>query len=647
MKRRLATFVAQIFPEMISINKLSYFLGDRALYTNMSWHIKPKDKIGLIGANGAGKSTLLRLIDGEYIPDEGDISKAKDCKIGFLNQDLLSYESEKPIIEVVLEAFEKENAIMHQISEILKKLETEYTDKMVERLTNLQEQFEALGGYTLQQQGEEILEGLGFTTEQLTMPLKDFSGGWRMRVMLAKILIAKPNLLMLDEPTNHLDLPSIEWLERYVINYDGAVILVSHDQEFLNNCVNVIAELSFSNIQLYPGNYDKFLASKELRKEIQENAFKNQQKQIKEMEQFITRFKAKATKAKQVQSRVKALEKLEKLEAPEEDNSQINIRFKPSVTAGRVVLELKDINKAYGDNVIFDGAEATILRGDKIALIGANGKGKTTLLDIVADEQSFEGEKKEGHNVLKTVFAQHQLESLNIEHEIIEELEHEGRDYTETELRNVLGCFLFQGDDIFKKIKVLSGGERSRVALSKTLISEANFLLLDEPTNHLDMRSVDTLIDALENFDGTYLVISHNRKFLHHVANKIWYIEDMKVKEYPGTFGEFEDWYKKNRQKAKSEPAAPKVKKEKKSNDSNDQQKHAENKKLKNEIKKLEEQIDKLEAKKDTIEDEMGDPAIFGNPDKLMEKSTAIDKVNAEIEELHSSWEEKMMELED
>lgn len=523
---------------MLAITDLSFYFGSRSIFDQLSFHVKPKDKIGLIGANGKGKSTLLKLISGDHTPDSGDISKAKDCSIGFLNQDLLSYETQESILTVAMQAFEKENKLLSEINNLLKKIETEYSDDLIEKLSKKQEQYATLEGYSLQSKAEAILEGLGFKTEELTQPLQSFSGGWRMRVMLAKILLASPALLLLDEPTNHLDLPSIEWLETYLKNFEGAYIIVSHDQEFLNNAVTSIAEVNQSNIDIYKGNYDFYTEERELRHEIQHNAFKNQQKKIKDAEKFITRFKAKATKARQVQSKIKNLDKIDKIEDVAAENAVINFQFNFTKPSGKIITEFKDVSKAYGEKVILKDANAILSRGDKIALIGANGKGKSTLLRLISMSEEYEGEIEEGFNVTRAFYAQHQLESLSPDSGILEELKHSGIDKTEQELRNILGCFLFSDDDVEKKIKILSGGEKSRVALAKTLISEANFLMLDEPTNHLDIQSVDMLIQALEQYEGSFVVVSHNRYFISEVANKIWFIEDEKIIEYPGTFEE-------------------------------------------------------------------------------------------------------------
>ncbi|HEY8400253.1 MAG TPA: ABC-F family ATP-binding cassette domain-containing protein, partial [Cytophagaceae bacterium] len=369
---------------MLSINNLSFYFGSRALYDNVSLHIKPKDRIGLIGANGTGKSTLLKLITGEYTPDSGSISRSNDCSIGFLNQDLLSYQSDDSILNVAMQAFEKELQIQKEIDEVLQEMEKNYTDELLDKLTKLQERFEALEGYSMQAKTEEILEGLGFSTADLSKPLKNFSGGWRMRVMLAKLLLARPSLLMLDEPTNHLDLPSIQWVENYLSNYDGAVIVVSHDREFLDNTVNLIVEVSQQNLNLYPGNYSFYLEEKELRAEIQKNSYENQQAKIRQTERFIERFKAKASKARQVQSRVKALEKMDLIEDVIDETAKVNFKFNFNTNPGRNILELKNISKAFGELKILSNANARIERGDKIALIGANGKGKSTLLRIIA-----------------------------------------------------------------------------------------------------------------------------------------------------------------------------------------------------------------------------------------------------------------------
>ena len=347
---------------------------------------------------------------------------------------------------------------------------------------------------------------------------------------------------MLDEPTNQLDLPSIEWVENYINTYDGAIIVVSHDRFFLDNTVNTIVEVTGSKLVSYAGNYEFFVEEKALRNEIQKGAYENQQQAIKQTELFITRFKAKATKARQVQSRVKALERLDKIDAVEDDNAKVNFKFNFGTQPGRFIMTLDNVTKAYGSKKILTNKAGMIERGDKIALIGANGKGKSTLLRIIDGSEPIDGERVLGHNVIDSFYAQHQLESLDVNNTLLDELKMTGTGKLETELRSILGCFLFSGDDAFKKIKVLSGGEKSRVALAKVLISEANFLLLDEPTNHLDMMSVNILIQALQQYEGTFVVVSHDRFFVSEIANKIWYIENEEIKVYPGTYDEYETW---------------------------------------------------------------------------------------------------------
>lgn len=632
---------------MISLNNISFYFGSRALYEEVSLHIKPHDKIGLIGPNGAGKSTLLKIITGEYKPDGGDVSKAKDCSIAFLNQDLLSFKSDQSILEVAMEAFERENEILNQINKVLGLMETNYEDKLVDRLSRLQDEYEQLDGYTTQSRAEEILEGLGFTTEQLSRPLENFSGGWRMRVILAKMLLTKPSLLMLDEPTNHLDLPAIEWLEDYLLNYEGAVIVVSHDRAFLDNCSKSIAEVSRSSINVYSGNYTFYLQEKELRDEIQRGAFKNQQQQIKQTEQFINRFKAKATKARQVQSRVKALDKLEKVEDVVSDTAAINFSFNFTRPSGKVVMELKGVSKSYGDVHILKNTDAVIKRGDKIALIGANGKGKSTLLRIISGGEEIQGEQNEGYNVSTSFFAQHQLESLTLSNDLVQELVQTGVQKTELELRNILGCFLFSSDDVKKKIKVLSGGERSRVALAKTLISESNFLLLDEPTNHLDMVSVSMLTQALQQYEGTFITVSHNRDFITHIANKIWYIEDHQIKEYPGTYEEYKYWIKTRPKKETTKAAAPKVKEKPKVEKNNDEEQalHKQLKTLKNSLFKTEEAISKKEQQKTDIETELSKPSVYSNPEKLSKKTEELEKTEQNLKQLSEEWDELALEI--
>ncbi len=624
---------------MISVSNISYFIGGRPLYENASMFVKPKDKIGLIGLNGRGKSTLLKIINGDLTLDAGAISKSGECTIGFLNQDLLSYQTDDSILTVAMGAFKEVVDIERQIELIIKKLETEYSDSLVEKLSKLQEKYDHLDGYTIQSKAEEVLEGIGFATADLHRPFKEFSGGWRMRVMLAKLLLEKPSLLMLDEPTNHLDLPSIEWVEDYLRNYDGAVIIVSHDRTFLDNVVTKIVDVTMQQLVSYEGNYSFYLQEKELRQEIQQNAYENQQQKIRQTERFIERFRAKATKSKQVQSRVKALGRMEMIEEVVDDTAAVNFKFKFNQQPGRFIVTLNDVSKSYGTLEILKHTSISIERGDKIALIGANGKGKSTLLRIISNTEPVDGERTLGYNVIQAFFAQHQLESLHVENEILEELKQAGSGKTEQELRGVLGCFLFSDEDVFKKIKVLSGGEKSRVALAKTLISEANFLLLDEPTNHLDFISENILIQALQQYKGSFVVVSHNRHFVGQVANKIWYIEDKKIKEYPGTYDEYEYWRKKNEANGIAQAEPPK--KEKKLQEAVVQEPKSDNKLklLEKDLKKIEELIESLEKKRSDLEEEMARPEVFGNFEKLQQTQLNFKEVEKDLKSANEKWE--------
>lgn len=628
------------FCAMLSISNLSYFIGGRALYENASLHIRPKDKIGLVGMNGTGKSTLLKIINGDYQPSSGEVQKAKDCTIGFLNQDLLSYQSEDSILDVALEAFKDTLALQAEIDEVLKQMETDYSDEIINKLAKLQDRFEANEGYTIKAKAEEVLEGIGFQTADLKRPLKTFSGGWRMRVMLAKLLLEKPALLMLDEPTNHLDLPSIQWVENYLKSYEGAVVVVSHDQEFLDNCVSITVEVANGTLTSYSGNYSFFQEEKKERMEIQQNAYENQQQMIKQTERFIERFRAKATKSNQVQSRIKALDRLERINEVIDDNISVNFKFKFSQKSGRDLVVLENVSKAYGDLVILKNTTARIERGDKIALIGANGKGKSTLLRIIDGTEPIEGKREHGYNVIKSFYAQHQLEALNVDNEILQEMQQAGSGKLDTELRNVLGCFLFTNDDVFKKIKVLSGGEKSRVALAKTLISEANFLLLDEPTNHLDMQSVNILIQALQQYEGTFITVSHDRHFIRGVANKIWYIEDQQIKEYPGSYEEYVYW-----KSQQEEIASPKVEvkaalpKKKEVSPSDEHLWKKELKKKEQELAQIEEQVMAVESEKEITEEAMALPENYESSEKLQVLNLSYEQLKKKEQDLNANWE--------
>src|SRR5829696_7298793 len=527
---------------LAGLQNVTFDFGARTIVQDATWHIHPYERIGLIGYNGTGKSTLLKLFAGEYMPSGGTVERSRSTSIGYLHQDLLSFSTNESILQVALHAFDRVKALEKEIERLTKELEHDATDDLLLEYSDKLHQFEEAGGYTMQYQTEEVLQGLGFENKDLQRPYREFGGGWRMRVLLAKMILQQPDLLLLDEPTNHLDLPSIEWLEKYLQHYKGAVVIVSHDKYFLNRMVKKIVELYQRELHIYNGNYEFYETEKQQRIELQQRAYENQQDYIRQNERLVERFRAKASKAAMAQSIIKKLDRLERIEDVAIERPNIKINFNIDKTPGRVLVELKNVSKHFKNIDILENASVEIDRGDKIALIGANGKGKSTLLRIIAGTEPFEGERKWGHNVDDAFYAQHQLEALHLNNTILEEMKGAGAQKTELELRTLLGCFLFSGDDADKKIRVLSGGEKARVALAKTILSKANFLLLDEPTNHLDIHSTELLVDALNRYQGSYILVSHDRYFISKSANKIWEIVDHEIKEFKGGYEEYVEW---------------------------------------------------------------------------------------------------------
>ena len=651
-----ASIVVNLPAMLVSLQNISFFFGSRPILENASWQIDTGQRIGLVGSNGAGKSTLLRLITGAYNVDEGAINKPKDVTIGFFNQDLLSFSTNNSILWVGMQAFEKAHELEGQLQKLTKELEDKPEDEvLLDKYSHMLHDFEVAGGYEMEHKTAEVLEGLGFSTEDLQRPYSEFSGGWRMRVLLAKMMLQAPDLLLLDEPTNHLDLPSIEWLERYLQGYPGSVVIVSHDRFFLDRMVTKIVEVWQQDLHVYSGNYSFYQKEKAERMELQQRAYENQQDYIRQQERFIERFRAKATKAAQAQSAIKKLDKLDRIEAPDGTLPVMNINFDIAVQPGKIICTLNDLDKSFGENSILTKAHAEINRGDKIALIGANGKGKSTLLRIIADAESFEGERKWGHNVEESFYAQHQLEALNVEHEVLEELNTAGTGKTELELRQLLGCFLFSGDDVFKKVKVLSGGEKARVALAKTIAMKGNFLMLDEPTNHLDLQSVDMLSEALNKYQGTYILVSHDRYFISKTANKIWHIEEGQIKEF---IGSYDEWVRFEQEKEKriAEKAKPIIeqpkKKEKKNNIDNNElrQLQKEFQKKQKQFQKSEEQLNKLNEEKTKLEAELASPECYADKDKFQATDKAYQGVMLNIEqqtEMYDKLFEEVLQLEE
>jgi ATP-binding cassette, subfamily F, member 3 len=528
---------------MIQLSSAGKRFGQKMLFEHLDWLITARDRIGLVGANGTGKTTLLKVLGGIETLDYGSITVAKSISAGYLPQDGLTL-SGKTIFAECMSVFADLKSMETEMEQITARMpdldhaSAQY-DQLADRYQRLDHEFRARDGYAIEAQVGSVLTGLGFRKEDWTRHTEEFSGGWQMRIALAKLLLQKPNLLLLDEPTNHLDLEARNWLEEYLREYPYTFVLISHDRYFLDVTVNKIAEIWNKRIQFYPGNYEKFLAQKTQRLEQLEAAYRNQRERIEQLEVFINRFRYQATKAKQVQSRIKELERMDRIQLPDEERT-IHFSFPQPKQSGRIVAEFVEVAKSYGQKEVFRDVNFIIERGDRIALVGVNGAGKSTLIKLLAGEEKLSsGEYKFGHNVQSDYFAQDQYKELSTNARIIEDLGTVSPQSTETELRNLLGCFLFSGEEAFKKIGVLSGGERNRYALLRMLLHPANFLLLDEPTNHLDMRAKDVLLAALSKYTGTVVFVSHDRYFIDKLATRIFEIGEGRVEVYPGNYEDY------------------------------------------------------------------------------------------------------------
>ena len=525
---------------MISVDNVSVSYGGWTLFDGISFLVNPKDRIGLVGKNGAGKTTLLRLIIGEQQPTEGAITRNGDCTVGYLPQQMKVADT-TTLLEETATAFAEVLALEAEIERLTAEIalredyESEEYAALLQRLNEANDHYHILGGETRDADIEKTLLGLGFRREDFARPTSEFSGGWRMRIELAKLLLRRPSVFLLDEPTNHLDIESIQWLEEYLKNYSGAVLVISHDRAFLDNVTNRTIELSLGKIYDYKLPYSKFVVARAERRAQQLAAYQNQQRLIEKSEEFIEKFRYKPTKSNQVQSRIKQLDKLERIEVEEEDLATLNIKFPPAPRSGQVVAEIKEVGKAFGEKRVFSGAEFTITKGDKIALVGRNGEGKTTFARMLIGQlEPTEGSIRIGANVSIGYYAQNQDDLMNGEFTVYDTLDRVAVGDIRTRLRDILGAFLFRGEDVDKKVKVLSGGERSRLAMARMMLEPHNLLVLDEPTNHMDMRSKDILKSAIQKFDGTVVVVSHDREFLDGMVDKVYEFRDGGVREYLG-----------------------------------------------------------------------------------------------------------------
>lgn len=529
---------------MITASQLSLHYGGKYLFDECSFVIGTRDRVGLVGKNGAGKSTLLKVITREIQPESGTITTPNSYRIGYLPQDGATGTG-KTVYDETATVFDDILSLEHKIHDIADELgrredhESEEYYNLVHELTEANEKFSMSGGHTIHADIERILQGLGFSSADLLRLTDEFSGGWQMRIELAKILLVKPDCILLDEPTNHLDIDSIQWLEQFLRNYDGSVMLVSHDRAFLDVVTNRTLEITRGEIEDYPASYSRYVEMRAERRAHQLSAFKNQQKEIAKTEEFIERFRYKASLATRVQSRVKMLEKVERIEVEEEDLSAIAFRFPPAPRSGLSVVSAKHLTKKYGEKTILRDIFFELGRGDRVAFVGKNGEGKTTFSKIIAGTEPYDGELIIGHNVAIGYYAQHQAEMLDGNASVFEIIDNAATGEMRTKIRSLLGAFLFSGDDVYKKVKVLSGGEKSRLALAKLLLQPSNLLILDEPTNHLDMRAKDVLKRALQNYDGALIVVSHDREFLQGLTGKVCEFQGGKIRETDGDIYEF------------------------------------------------------------------------------------------------------------
>ena len=642
---------------MYSVSNLSVVFTGNFLFDNISFLINPTDRIGLVGDNGSGKTTLLKLIAGNMSPETGEVIIPNDKKIGYLPQEIKSV-SKLTVIQETLKAFDELNELNKEIEKLNKTLleREDYTSpeymKLVDKLSHATEHFQVLGGDNTEANTEKILKGLGFVQEDFSRPLPEFSGGWRMRVEIAKLLLQKPDILLLDEPVNHLDIESIEWLEEFLKTYPGAVVLVAHDRTFLDNVTSRTIEITKGKIYDYKMNYSRYVIEREARLIGEKAAFSNQQKQIQETEKFIERFRYKATKAKQVKSKQKELDKLDRVEIDNIDRSAIHFKFQEAPPSGKIVVETKELNKSFGDNHVLSELDFVALKGEKIAFVGKNGMGKSTLAKIIVKEFDYEGDLKIGFNVSMGYYAQNQTDTLDPTKTVFETIDDVAVGEIRKKIRDILGSFLFSGEDIDKPVKVLSGGEKSRLALAKMLLEPYNLLVLDEPTNHLDLKSKDILKSALLNFTGTLLIVSHDRDFLTGLTEKVIEFKKAETKTHLGDVQEFlakrkiEKLSDLNKGLVTSSSGNTKQASQNKLDYHQRKEKEKAKRKIQNRINKLEEDIADLESAIQIKDAQLSQPDKFPETqsDDFFQKYNNLKK---QLKGKMDEWEVAAMELEE